>query len=120
VTNKVFVTFSHLYLSPIFAGKARSLALEWSTLKGYTRVGSSLVSKYWTRVEVTKKVFVTFSHLHFSPIFAGKPRSLPLKWSSVKCYAWVGSSLVSKYWTRVEVTDSLYTFQLFHLSPIHL
>ncbi len=38
--------------SLIFAGKARSLPLEWNPVKGSTLVGSSRVTKYWTRVEV--------------------------------------------------------------------
>jgi hypothetical protein len=107
VTNKVYITLSHLHLSPIFAGKARSLLLECSHIKGYTWVGSCLVSKYWTRVKVTNKVFITFSHLHLSPIFVGKARSLHLEWSTLNGYTRVGSCLVSKYWTRVEVTDIL-------------
>jgi hypothetical protein len=44
--TEMFVTVSHFYLNAIFADKARSLPLEWSTIMSSTRVGSSLFYKY--------------------------------------------------------------------------
>jgi hypothetical protein len=49
---RVFVTSIHFHPSLIFVGNARSLPLEWSSIRGSTLVGSSLACKYKTRVEV--------------------------------------------------------------------
>ncbi len=37
----------------------------------------------------------------------GQAIGLPLEWSSIKSSTLVGSSLDCKYWTRVEVTETL-------------
>ncbi len=49
----MFVSVNHFYPCLMFAGKARSLRLERSSVGVYTMVSSSLVYKYYTRVEVT-------------------------------------------------------------------
>jgi hypothetical protein len=46
--------FSYCHLSLIIVGKARTLQLEWSTIRGYTQVGYNLVCKDKTRAKVTE------------------------------------------------------------------
>jgi hypothetical protein len=51
-------------------------------------------------------VFVIASHFHPSLIFEFKSWSLPLKWSLVRNFTRVGSTLAHKYKTSMEATDS--------------
>ncbi len=48
---QAFVANSHFHLSLIFSGKVRILTIEWSTIRNFTQVGSSLACKYYTRVK---------------------------------------------------------------------
>jgi hypothetical protein len=52
-------------------------------------------------------VFVTVSHFPKGLVFVVTARSLPLEWSPVRGSTQVGSYLGNKFWTRVEVTDSV-------------
>ncbi len=48
----MFAAAIHFHPNLIFAGRARSLLLERSSVRCFTVVGSSLAHKYETRVEV--------------------------------------------------------------------
>ncbi len=43
---RAFLAVIHFHPNPLFPGKARSLTLEWSLVRGSSRVGSTLTYKY--------------------------------------------------------------------------
>ncbi len=51
-------------------------------------------------------MFATSIHIHHRLIFVCKGRSLPLEWCLVRGSDLVGSNIICKYPTRVEVTDN--------------
>jgi hypothetical protein len=68
---RVFAIAIHFNSSVIIVGKARTVPLEWSLVRGPTLVGSSLAHKYCPRVEV-KPVVKTRAYYATANIMAIK------------------------------------------------
>jgi hypothetical protein len=99
----MFAIISHFCTSLVFAGKTRSLPLEWNLAWDSTQVGSVLASVLLARATLS----ATISYFYLSLVFVGKTRSLPLEWNLVRGSTQVGSGLDSVLLAKLECQSLL-------------